>query len=115
MPKRVLQAFVAAEDQRFFSHPGVDDRRRPRGDPVANPRPKLEGACITQQVAKNFLLTNQGTLAQDREASCLPHQEHSKERSSSFSLNEIYLGSGNYGVAAARLNYFDRSLGELNL
>src|ERR1700676_2585604 len=66
MPKRLLQAFVAAEDQRFFTHPGVDilGVLRATISNLTNPGKRPEGASgITQQVAKNFLLNNQATLA----------------------------------------------------
>ncbi len=121
MPKRVLQAFVAAEDQRFFSHPGVDVIGVLRAV-IANlthPGSRPEGASgITQQVAKNFLLTNQATLSRKIREAILAfriEQTYSKARILELYLNEIYLGSGNYGVAQAALNYFDRSLGELTL
>src|SRR5690242_5754360 len=121
MPKRLIQAFVAAEDQRFFSHPGVDfiGLTRAVNANVTNPGRRMEGASgITQQVAKNFLLTNQATLARKiREAilSFRIENAYSKEHILELYLNEIYLGAGNYGVGAAALNYFDRSLGELSL
>ena len=121
MPKRVLEAFVAAEDQRFFSHPGVDfvGVLRAVVANVANPGKRPEGASgITQQVAKNFLLTNQATLARKIREAILAfriEETYSKERILELYLNEIYLGSGNYGVAQAAINYFDRSLDELSL
>jgi penicillin-binding protein 1A len=121
MPKRVIEAFVAAEDQRFFSHPGVDFVGVLRAviANVANPGKRPEGASgLTQQVAKNFLLTNQATLARKiREAilSFRIEETYSKERILELYLNEIYLGGGNYGVAQAAINYFDRSLDELTL
>ena len=121
MPKRVLEAFVAAEDQRFFSHPGIDVIGVVRAvvANVANPGKRPEGASgLTQQVAKNFLLTNQATLARKIREAILAfriEETYSKERILELYLNEIYLGSGNYGVAQAALNYFDRSLGELSL
>ena len=121
MPKRVPQAFVAAEDQRFFTHPGIDFLGVLRASlaNIQNPGKRPEGASgITQQVAKNFLLTNQATLARKiREAilSFRIEETYSKERILELYLNEIYLGSGNYGVASAALNYFDRSLDELTL
>jgi penicillin-binding protein 1A len=121
MPKRVLQAFVAAEDQRFFTHPGVDFLGVLRAvvANVTNPGKRPEGASgITQQVAKNFLLSNQATLARKIREAILAfriEETYSKERILELYLNEIYLGSGNYGVSTAALNYFDRSLGELTL
>jgi penicillin-binding protein 1A len=121
MPKRLLQAFVAAEDQRFFTHPGVDilGVLRAAISNLANPGKRPEGASgITQQVAKNFLLNNQATLARKIREAILAfriEETYSKERILELYLNEIYLGSGNYGIGAAALNYFDRSLGELSL
>ena len=121
MPKRVLEAFVAAEDQRFFSHPGVDfiGVLRAVVANVANPGKRPEGASgLTQQVAKNFLLSNQATLARKIREAILAfriEETYSKERILELYLNEIYLGSGNYGVAQAAINYFDRSLNELTL
>ena len=107
MPKRVLEAFVAAEDQRFFSHPGVDFIGVVRAviANVANPGKRPEGASgLTQQVAKNFLLSNQATLARKIREAILAfriEETYSKERILELYLNEIYLGSGNYGVAQA--------------
>ncbi|HEV7544128.1 MAG TPA: transglycosylase domain-containing protein, partial [Reyranella sp.] len=121
MPKRVLQAFVAAEDQRFFTHPGVDfvGVIRAMIANISHPGQRPEGASgITQQVAKNFLLSNQATLARKIREAILAFRiedAYSKERILELYLNEIYLGSGNYGVAQAAINYFDRSLGELSL
>ncbi|SJZ55990.1 penicillin-binding protein 1A [Enhydrobacter aerosaccus] len=121
MPKRLLEAFVAAEDQRFYSHPGVDviGMIRAAITDLANPGKRPEGASgITQQVAKNFLLSNQATLARKIREAILAfriEETYSKDRILELYLNEIYLGSGNYGVASAALNYFDRSLGELSL
>lgn len=121
MPKLVPQAFVAAEDQRFFTHPGIDFIGVVRAmiSNITNPGKRPEGASgITQQVAKNFLLTNQATLARKIREAILAfriEETYSKERILELYLNEIYLGSGNYGVAQAALNYFDKSLDELSL
>jgi penicillin-binding protein 1A len=107
MPKRVLEAFVAAEDQRFFTHPGIDFIGVMRAviANLTNPGKRPEGASgITQQVAKNFLLTNQATLARKMREAILAFRiedTYSKERILELYLNEIYLGSGNYGVAQA--------------
>ena len=121
MPNRVLQAFVAAEDQRFFTHPGIDFIGLGRAviANLTNPGKRPEGASgLTQQVAKNFLLNNQATLARKIREAILAFRieaTYSKERILELYLNEIYLGSGNYGVATAALNYFDASLGQLTL
>ncbi len=86
MPKRVLEAFVAAEDQLFFSHPGVDFIGVVRAAiaNVANPGKRPEGASgLTQQVAKNFLLSNQATLARKMREAILAfriEETYSKER-----------------------------------
>ena len=84
---------------------------------LTNPGKRPEGAStITQQVAKNFLLTNEATLARKIREAILAfriEETFTKERILELYLNEIYLGSGNYGVAAAALNYFDKSLDEL--
>ncbi len=109
MPKRVLEAFVAAEDQRFFTHPGIDviGVLRAVVANVANPGKRPEGASgLTQQVAKNFLLTNQATLARKIREAILAfriEETYSKERILELYLNEIYLGAGNLrrGAAAA--------------
>jgi penicillin-binding protein 1A len=123
MPKRVINAFIASEDQRFFTHPGVDVFGVIRAaianlsNMGQNKRP--EGASsITQQVAKNFLLTNEATISRKvREAILALRIENAfpKERILELYLNEIFLGSGNYGVAAAALNYFGKSLDELTI
>ncbi len=121
MPKRLLEAFVAAEDQRFFSHPGVDFVGVARAviANLSNPGSRPQGASgITQQVAKNFLLSNQATLARKIREAVLAfriEQTYSKGQILELYLNEIYLGAGNYGVAQAAINYFDHSLGELTL
>ena len=123
MPKRVIKAFLSAEDKNFYSHPGVDitsliaavvsnirnygSNRRPRG-----------ASTITQQVAKNFLLTNEVSLARKAKEAILAfriERSLTKDRILELYLNEIYLGYGSYGVAAAALNYFDKSLDDLSV
>lgn len=124
IPKRVTQAFVAAEDQNFFTHPGVDFVALARAV-VTNIQIKMRGggrpvgaSTITQQVAKNFLLTNEVSIERKaKEAILALRMERvlSKERILELYLNEIYLGYGSYGVAAAALNYFDKSLDDLSV
>ncbi len=123
MPRRVLQAFLSAEDKTFYSHPGIDFAGivsalvRNIRNLGANRRP-VGASTITQQVAKNFLLTSEVSLARKIKEAILAFRiEHafSKDRILELYLNEIYLGLGSYGVAAAALNYFDKSLDELNL
>jgi len=123
IPKPVINAFVSAEDKNFYSHHGVDPISMLRAAITdvsrlrANRRP-VGASTITQQVAKNMLLSNEisierkvkEVLLATRIEAALP-----KDRILELYLNEIYLGSGAYGVAAAALTYFDKSLDELTL
>ncbi len=122
IPKNVINAFLSAEDKNFFSHPGVDAKGLMRAvvnniDNILNSK-RLEGAStITQQVAKNFLLTNEVSINRKIKEAILAFRIEralSKERILELYLNQIYLGSGAYGVAAASLEYFDKSIKELN-
>ena len=122
IPKNVINSFLSAEDKNFFSHPGVDAKGVLRA--VINntknimTKKRLEGAStITQQVAKNFLLTNEVSFNRKIKEAILAFRIEralSKERILELYLNQIYLGSGAYGVAAASLEYFDKSIKELN-
>ncbi len=122
IPKNVINAFLSAEDKNFFSHPGVDAKGVLRAtiNNISNiiSSKRLEGAStITQQVAKNFLLTNEVSLNRKIKEAILAFRIErtlSKERILELYLNQIYLGSGAYGVAAASLEYFDKSIRELN-
>ncbi len=122
IPKNVINAFLSAEDKNFFSHPGVDAKGVVRAtiNNIKNvlTSKRLEGAStITQQVAKNFLLTNEVSLNRKIKEAILAFRIEralSKERILELYLNQIYLGSGAYGVAAASLEYFDKSIKELN-
>ncbi len=123
MPKRLIRAFLSAEDKTFYSHPGVsilaiikaaiinlryiNSDRRPVG-----------ASTITQQVAKNFLLTNEVSITRKIKEVILSlriERAFSKDQILELYLNEIYLGLGSYGIAAAALNYFDKSLDNLTL
>ncbi len=122
IPKNVINSFLSAEDKNFFSHPGVDAKGVLRAiiNNISNiiTSKRLEGAStITQQVAKNFLLTNEVSLNRKIKEAILAFRIEralSKERILELYLNQIYLGSGAYGVAAASLEYFDKSIRELN-
>lgn len=123
IPARVQNAFIAAEDQNFYTHEGVD--------PVAVLRAvyrniinfgtgrRPEGAStITQQVAKNFLLTNEVSFERKIKEAILAYRMEramSKQRLLELYLNEIYMGARAYGVAAASLRYFNKSLSELSI
>ncbi len=123
VPKLVINAFIAAEDKNYYEHGGIDfsgiaraavlyvqqygSGRRPQG-----------ASTITQQVAKNFLLTNEVSFSRKIKEALLAmkiERTFSKERILELYLNEIYLGMGAYGVAAASLLYFDKSVHELSV
>jgi penicillin-binding protein 1A len=123
VPKMVINAFLAAEDKNFYDHNGLDfsgiaragvlyiqnygSSRRPQG-----------ASTITQQVAKNFLLTNEVSLQRKVKEALLSlkiERAYSKDKILELYLNEIYLGLGAYGVAAASLLYFDKSVHELTI
>ncbi len=122
IPKNVVNSFLSAEDKNFFSHPGVDAKGVLRAivNNISNiiSSKRLEGAStITQQVAKNFLLTNEVSLNRKIKEAILAFRIEralSKQRILELYLNQIYLGSGAYGVAAASLEYFDKSIKDLN-
>ncbi|MDC3088119.1 PBP1A family penicillin-binding protein [Candidatus Pelagibacter sp.] len=121
IPKNVINAFLSAEDKNFFYHPGVDAKGILRAviNNIKNiiTSKRLEGAStITQQVAKNFLLTNEVSLNRKIKEAILAFRIEralNKERILELYLNQIYLGSGAYGVAAASLEYFDKSIKDL--
>ena len=122
IPKNIINSFLSAEDKNFFSHPGVDAKGVIRAviNNITNiiSSKRLEGAStITQQVAKNFLLTNEVSINRKIKEAILAFRIEralSKERILELYLNQIYLGSGAYGVAAASLEYFDKSIKDLN-
>ena len=122
IPGTVINSFLSAEDKNFFKHPGVDARGIIRAI-IKNVRNymqsrRLEGAStITQQVAKNFLLSNEVSLKRKIKEAILAfriERAYSKERIMELYLNQIYLGQGAYGVAAASLEYFDKAVKDLN-
>src|SRR5476649_2135066 len=123
VPKLVINGFLAAEDKNFYEHGGLDftgiaragvnfvqnygSSRRPQG-----------ASTITQQVAKNFLLTNEVSFTRKIKEALLAmriERAYSKDKILELYLNEIYLGLGAYGVAAASLVYFDKSVNELTI
>tara|TARA_B100000795_G_scaffold105521_1_gene77849 strand:+ start:40 stop:2373 length:2334 start_codon:yes stop_codon:yes gene_type:complete len=122
IPKKVINAFLSAEDKNFFSHPGVDAKGVVRAviNNISNVMTsrRLEGAStITQQVAKNFLLTNEVSFNRKLKEAILAFRIEralSKQRILELYLNQIYLGEGAYGVASASLEYFDKPISELN-
>tara|TARA_Y100000590_G_scaffold462874_1_gene628137 strand:+ start:220 stop:2577 length:2358 start_codon:yes stop_codon:yes gene_type:complete len=122
IPDKIIFSFLSAEDKNFFSHPGVDAKSITRAI-IKNLKnyfseKRLEGAStITQQVAKNFLLTSEVSLKRKIKEAILAfriERAYSKERIMELYLNQIYLGEGTYGIAAASLEYFDKAVGDLN-
>ena len=122
IPKKIIYAFLSAEDKNFFSHPGVDARGIIRAvlRNISNIiyEKRLEGAStITQQVAKNFLLSNEVSLNRKIKEAILAFRIEralSKERILELYLNQIYLGQGAYGIASASLRYFDKPISKLD-
>ena len=125
MPRRLIRAFLAAEDKAFYEHFGVDPisvanavvtnlvNMAGNGD-----RRPVGASTVTQQVAKNFLLSNELSFSRKIKEAILAmriEDAFTKDQILELYLNEIYLGGGSYGVAAAALNYFDRSLNGLSL
>src|SRR5919197_85644 len=123
VPKLVINAFIAAEDKNFYEHGGLDfggimragilylqnmgTSKRPQG-----------ASTITQQVAKNFLLTNELSFTRKAKEALLAlkiERTYSKDKILELYVNEIYLGLGAYGIAAASLLYFDKSVHELTI
>ncbi|MEI9993209.1 MAG: penicillin-binding protein 1A [Rhizomicrobium sp.] len=123
VPKRIIQAFTSAEDKNFYNHPGIDPSGIVRAGlkDIVNvfQHRRLEGAStITQQVAKNFLLNSDVKFSRKIKEAILAIRidaTYSKDKILELYLNEIYLGENSYGVAAAALNYFGKSLDELDI
>jgi len=122
IPTKVINSFLSAEDKNFFSHPGVDAKGVMRAiikniSNIASSK-RLEGAStITQQVAKNFLLTNEVSFNRKIKEAILAFRIErvlTKERILELYLNQIYLGEGTYGIASASLEYFDKPISDLN-
>jgi penicillin-binding protein 1A len=119
VPKLVISAFLAAEDRRFYEHGGLDATGIGRAaikyvEAKLKGRGSIQGAStITQQVAKNFLLSSERTFDRKLREAILAiriERAYRKEKILELYLNEIYLGIGSYGVAAAALNYFGKEL-----
>ncbi len=123
IPKRVINAFLAAEDKTFYTNPGIDVRGIASATltnlmHLGSDRRPIGASTITQQVAKNFLLGNEVSLKRKVREIILAlrlEKAFSKDRILELYLNQIYLGAGNYGVTAAALNYFNKSLDDLSI
>lgn len=123
IPKKVRQAFIAAEDKNFYTHTGIDATGIIRAivENVQNYGSKhsslVGGSTITQQVVKNLLLTREKSISRKAKEAILAFKitrTFSKDRILELYLNDIYLGMGAYGVAAAAEEYFGKELRELS-
>lgn len=124
IPKHIVHTFLAVEDKNFYEHFGIDITGFLRAAIfnmfgfVSGKKSIMGGSTITQQVAKNFLLTHEKTIVRKIKEAILSlriERAFRKEKILELYLNEIYLGSGTYGIAAAALHYFNRSLDELSI
>lgn len=123
VPDRVKAAFLSAEDKNFYNHPGVDFTGLVRAvitnlQNAGSGRKQVGASTITQQVAKNFLLTSDQTYERKIKEMILSfrmEQAYSKDRIFELYLNEIFFGLGSYGIAGAALTYYDKSVNELTV
>ncbi|MFL9826342.1 penicillin-binding protein 1A [Rhodoplanes sp. SY1] len=123
IPKQVINAFISAEDKNFYEHGGLDFTGIARAgllfvQNIGSSRRPQGASTITQQVAKNFLLTNEVSFDRKIKEALLAlkiERAYSKDRILELYLNEIYLGFSAYGVAAASLLYFDKSVNDLTV
>jgi penicillin-binding protein 1A len=125
IPKRVLHAYLSAEDKRFYEHGGIDFYGVGRAvvaaveDQVRGANRRAQGAStITQQVAKNFLLTNERSMERKIKEAILAiriERAYTKDKILELYLNEIFLGLNSYGIAAASLTYFNKELKDLTI
>ncbi len=123
IPDRVKAAFLSAEDKNFYNHPGLDMTGLARAvfvnlQNLGSGRRPVGASTITQQVAKNFLLTRDQTYTRKAKEAILSlriEQAYSKDRILELYLNEMYFGFNSYGIAGAALTYFDKSVTELSL
>jgi penicillin-binding protein 1A len=123
VPDRVKAAFLSAEDKNFYNHPGIDVTGLFRAiitnfQNLGSGRRQVGASTITQQVAKNFLLTSDQTYQRKIKEMILAfriEQAYSKDRILELYVNEIFFGLGAYGIAGAALTYFDKSVNELTV
>ena len=123
IPKSLVQAFLSAEDKNFYQHGGIDFQGIARAavtnlNNLRNNKRLVGASTITQQVAKNFLLSSDVTIERKLKEAILAiriERAFTKEQILELYLNEIFLGLKSYGVAAAALNYWGKSLNELTL
>lgn len=123
IPPLVKNAFIAAEDQNYYDHPGIDLMSIVRAATqnilnMGTDKHPVGGSTITQQVVKNFLLTNEKSISRKIKEAILAYRinkVYSKDRILELYLNQIYLGNSAYGVTSAAMNYFSKDLKDLKV
>ncbi|MCK4493665.1 MAG: penicillin-binding protein 1A [Methylococcales bacterium] len=120
VPKQLIQAFLAAEDDRYYDHPGVDYKGLARAfyQLLSTGKKRQGGSTITMQVTRNFLLSREKTYIRKFREIILSLQiekTYSKDKILEFYLNKIYMGHRSYGIVAAAETYYGRPLNELTL
>lgn len=120
IPKKLIQAFVAAEDANYYQHKGIDYLGIVRAaiKNILSMRKKEGASTITQQVAKSMLLTPKKTYSRKLKEAILAkrmEEKLSKDEILYIYLNQIYLGAGSYGVQLAAETYFGKDVDKLNL
>jgi len=119
LPQHVVDAFVAAEDQRFFVHPGIDYRGilRAFAQLAVTGDISSGGSTLTQQLARDYFLTREQKFTRKLREAFLAYkieQEFTKEQIMALFLNKMFFGQRAYGVAAASQVYFDKDLADIN-
>ncbi len=123
IPEVIINAFISAEDQNYYNHPGIDVASIIRAalqnlGNIGSEKHPVGGSTITQQVVKNFLLTNERSMSRKIKEAILAYRintVYSKDRILELYLNQIYLGNGAYGVTSAALSYFNKDLKNVTL
>ncbi|CAK8163540.1 Penicillin-insensitive transglycosylase / Penicillin-sensitive transpeptidase [Candidatus Xenohaliotis californiensis] len=123
IPKHIINAFIAAEDKNFYNNQGVDFSGVVKAAiknvyKLADNKRMVGGSTITQQVVKNFLLSNERTLKRKIKEAILAYRVNSsltKDKIMELYLNHIYLGNGSYGISSAALKYLSKSINEISI
>ena len=120
LPRQLVEAFISAEDKTFFEHSGINLWGMVRGTlgNAIRGRRMTGGSTITQQVVKNMLVGDDRSIARKVREAILAgrlEKQFSKDQILELYMNEIFLGGRSYGVGAAALNYFGKSLNDLTL
>lgn len=120
VPKQLINAFLASEDDNFYEHPGVDYKGLVRAvlQLALTGKKSQGGSTITMQVTRNFFLSNEKTYTRKLKEIILAlklEREYSKDKILELYLNQIYMGHSAYGVVAATQTYYGKPLNKLSL